>query len=361
MAVFQRVLKTTISDFLREEEMNIMKNQVITAMLMDKKRIKYNCSGTDLNWPIRSARGTMLPYSDGEANQFNRVNRHQRASLPWRGYVITEAITEMEKLMNRGEEALVKYSTELAEWMKEDLEYNFNAKFYLDQTVAANAEDITGLQSVTGNGGGSGGTNGNFPQPTATYAGVNCTLGAYGGSALNGSTWPTGQFTNLYYFWAPLILSSNNSLWGASTNNWANLCTTLLRYGRVYNKNLKGQQGKLDCWIVDGTMFVQLQEATAAKERIQVERNASSSNLVKLGFQDVMNYDGVDIVYDNDCPANNAFGIHFDSLRLNCMYDQMFRSHDMDDINTLSNKLLVGFFGNLQINPRALVNIQPAG
>lgn len=356
MSEFIRVVKSTISDFLKDEEINVLKNQKLTGLLMQKKRISYGHSGKSLFWPVRAARNGMLPYTDAAVLAFNRVNREQDADLPWRSYAMPEAVTKKEKLMNRGRQALVNYATRLGEFIRDDIKYNFNAELYVDGTTNANADRIHGLQSCLGNNGAA-----QYPTPNSTYAGLATNLGNYGGAPAAGSTWPLGQFDPLYYFWSPTLVSYTNTAWGATSATWANNCLASVRKGKLISQNLKGRQGKTDLIVTDPSMYGDFLDAFSAKERIECRRGGESSGLVKLGFEDVVNFDGTDITSEADCPVGNGFGLSFDALELCSMQDQMFDLDEMDDINTLSNKIVGCFFGNLKMNPRGLTQWVAAG
>lgn len=348
MTEFIRIAKSTLKDYLRDEEINILKDQKFTAMLLQKKRITYGHSGRALNWPVRAARNGLTPYSDAQAASFVRLNREQRAEVPWRGYILSEAVTELERLTNRGREALVDYVSRLGEFMRDDLKYGFNAELYIDGTTSTNADRMMGLQSCLGDSGAA-----QYPSPDSTYAGLSTVLGNYGGALLSGS-WPVGKFDPLYYFWSPIIADYTNSAWGASTNNWANNCIEVIRALIVHQRNLKGAQGSIDTFFMDPSMFISLKDALAAKERVLVERDGQNSGLVKAGFLDILNLDGVDLASEADCPINYTYGINFEALELCSMYDQLFDMTDMQDINTLSQKFVAGFWGNMKLNPRGL-------
>lgn len=348
MSVFIRTAKTTISKYLKDEEVNILANQRFTALMMQKKRISYNHSGKSLNWPVKKSRNNIVPYTDGASLSFSRVNRWENADLEWRAYVVPEHVTWLEKLQNRGKEAQVNYATKLGESIKDDLKFNFAAEMYKDGYAAANAGRIMGFGSCLGVTGSN-----QYTAPSDTYAGISTALGGVGGSIITGD-WPNGTFDSEYACWSPLIVNYTHASWAAGTDNWANNCIEVLRYGILHQQNVKGKDGMLDLILTNATMYGAFLDAIDEKERIQVMRDGEKSGLVSLGFRNVVNFDGVDITYEYDCPDTEAYGLNFNELELCSMQGQLFDLKEDNDIDTLSDKIVGCFAGNLKLNPRHL-------
>lgn len=349
MSVFLRTAKTTISKYLKEEEINILSNQRITALLTQKKRVSYNHSGKSLVWPVKKSRNGITPYTDGSTLSFTRHNRHEQAELEWRAYVVPEAVTWLEKLMNKGKEAQVNYTANLGESIKEDLESNFAPELYKDGYDAANAGRIHGFKSCLGVT-----SNAQYTLPYDTYAGLSTTLGGLGGTLTSGS-WPTGVFDAEYHSWSPLVVNYTHSGWAAGTDTWANNAQECMRMGILHQQNARGKKGMLDLIVTNATMYGAFLDAIDEKERINVMREGQKSGLVSLGFTNVVNYDGVDVTYEYDCPATEAYGLNFGSMELCSLQGQLFDLQDDSDLDTLSDRIVGCFAGNLKLNPRHMV------
>ena len=346
--LWTRVQKTTIQQHLREVEENILQNQKITALMMKKGRVSYNHSGTKMTWRIKKARHGMSQYGDAQGVNFDRFNRHEVAELDWRGYIMGESVTKMEKLANRGKEAIVNFVSELTDSMIDDIKYHFASEFYKDGNAPGNEHAIHGFTSWTGITGSN-----QYTDPSDTYAGLLTTLGYYGGSVISGS-WPSGKFDPEYYYWSPLIVNYTHSNWG-STATWAANCIAALRNGIIHSKNQKGLQGQLDMILMTASMYSDLLDNIDEKERIQIDRGAKNSEMIAMGFKDVVNFDGVDCTYEVDVPDTQAFGLNFKEMELCSMQGQLFVPGKDYDINTLSDQYTIDFFGNLRGNPRSTV------
>jgi hypothetical protein len=350
MAEWLRINQTTIEEHLEGEEINILQNQKLLALFQLHKRVSYNHSGKSLTWRIRAKRNSMSSYGDAQQINFDRVNRWRTAELNYGGYVVSESVTEKEKAMNKGKEAIINLRAQLTEAMIDDFKYHFCREFLVtDGNAAGNTDSIQGFPSFLG----VTGTN-QFTSPSDTYGGLSTSLGNFGGAVISGS-WPKGKFDPEYYFHSPLIVNYTHADWGASTDNWANNSVEALRAGIIHQRNTKGRQGMIDLILVTASMYEDYLSTLDDKERIQVFRDGESSGLVKMGFRDVVNFDGVDISYDIDMPDTEGYGINVKEMELCSLNKQLFMPHKGYEVATLSDNYALVFFGQLRCNPRAFV------
>src|SRR5258708_2359145 len=102
MADWARLAATTINEYVRGEEVEVMRNRKILAMLQDRGRVTFNHEGLLLDYKVRYRRAPMSGFIDGDTLTFSRQNRHKTAQLDWRGYSMTDQMTEFEKQKNKG-------------------------------------------------------------------------------------------------------------------------------------------------------------------------------------------------------------------------------------------------------------------
>jgi hypothetical protein len=350
MADWSRIVNTTIANYIKGEEVNILRNRKITAMLKSRGRITMNWSGDHMDWKIRYRRAPMQGYADTDTLTFPRRDRWKTATLPWRGYAITDSMTKGEKLKNRSVQAIINIYDQIARSILEDMEEAFGDEFYIDGNAAGNQKRIHGIESmfssVTQSAGNFVGLPGN------TFAGLSCALGAYGGSWTTG-TWPSGKGDAHYDFWSPLIVDYTNSGWTAQTKTWANTCIEALRFAFLKSQKNKTTKGKLDVCFLESELYRGFLGQLDARQRLLIQSNESNSTLIKLGFTDVQNFDGVDVTYEYGTPNAVGYGMNVDQMELRSMQGQMFVPEGPDyDIAGKSWRFSVDFFGNCVWNPR---------
>lgn len=354
MPEWQRVANTTIHEYLRKQEENITRNRKLLAMLRKKGRITMNHGGDLMDWKVRFKRAPMRTFGEGDTLTFARVNRHKTAQLDWRGYAATDSINKMEKLKNKGTEAIIKIYSEIAPSLMKDIEENFCDELYIDGNASGNEGRIHGFKSYFGYSGAA--SAGYIASPSDTYAGLVTTLGNYGGSWSTVSSnvnWPAGTGDPEYDFWSPLIVDYTDSAWASGTDNWANNCVECIRYAIINSTKNRSMKGMLQLILLEPDMYRNYLEKQETKERLVITRGESDDSLYSLGFKDVTNQDGVEVTSEYGVPTGEGYGICFDELELCSLQDSLFVAETPDfDIASQSERFSIDFFGNMKANPR---------
>ncbi len=361
MPEWSRIVNTTIKNYVKGEEINILRNRKVTAMLKSKGRISFNEEGRLLDWKVRFRRNTMQGFAISDTLTFPQIDRHKTAELPWRGYAMGEAMTKLERLQNKGVAAIVKIYDNLTKTMMSDMEEAFSEEIYVDGNATGNGKRFHGIESFLGAVGSV--TRPFVANPSDTYAGLATTLGNYGGSW--SGNWPSGRGDPQYDFWSPILVNytdNNASGWVAATKTWPNVCLEAIRYGIIKAQRSRSQKGALDTIILEGELYRQFVESLSEKQRIVIQSNSSNSTLIKLGFTDVQNYDGVDVTWEYGMPASTGYGFNFDEAELLSLQGQLFVPTGPDyDIASQSYRFSLDCFGNMKFCPRSFLKFYPYG
>jgi hypothetical protein len=358
MAEWSRVVNTTTHDWLRGEEVNVLRNRKLLALMKEKGRISFNHFGDAVNWKVQYKQVPLQGAADGDTLTFPRRDRWKSAQLDWRGYASTDSMTKKERLMNRSTAQLVDMYADIAKLLMQDMKTQFGQEFYVDGYASGNEKRLHGIESFMG--GSVAQTNQPIELPSKSYAGLNTDLGSYGGNWTG--NWPDGLGDAHYDFWSPLQIDYTNTLaaasggWQSSTQTWPNVCTEALNYGIIYTQKNRTMEEKLDVVLLDVLLYRQFKDAMRVKERIEVQRNGAESKLVKLGFEDTLNMDGCDITSEYGIPANTGYGFNVDMMELRSMQGQMFVPNGPEyNQGTMSWRFVIDFWGNLCFNPRYFV------
>lgn len=312
MAEWAGVVASTITKYFRGEVDNTMRNRKWLAILNDRGLLSFNNSGIQVQWNPRYLQNTLLGFDDSDTLTFSRVNRHKNAILPWRGYAMTEQMTDREKEMNKGAEAIVKLFSNKAKWMMEDIRQQLGTELYVDGNASGNGQRWHGIESFMGiSGTVSGSKAGNNSD---SYAGLTTNLGTYGGTWTG--NWPEGTGPTQYDFWSPLVVDYTNALWNQSTKTWAYTALDALRYGLMAGRRNDSMDKQVDLVLLDRNMYFQFVTLLSAEERLMVTPTNGSSGLYKLGFTDTQNFDGVDVTWEYGTPANVGYGLCMNEIEL---------------------------------------------
>jgi hypothetical protein len=364
---WSRIVNTTTHDFIREVEVNVMRNRKLLAVMQDRGRVSFGHSGDLMDWKIRYKRAPMIGYADADTLTFSRRDRWKTAQLEWRGYAATDSMTKMERLKNKNVEAIVKIYSEIAKNLMDDLDDQFGDEFYINGTAAGNEKRVHGIETFMG----TSGTSAKQPVglPNSSYAGLVCTLGNYGGSwSTTGATttntdWPMGTGDAHYDFWAPLIVDYTNANatsatngttgWTSATKTWPNTCEEALRYGIVAGEKNRSKKGQLDIILLENELYRQFAQFQAGKEQLRVQRGDKPGGLYALGFADTINFEGCDVSFEYGIPRGSGYGWSMDNMELKSLQDSLFAPEGPDyDIASKSYRYSIDFMGNLTHNVR---------
>lgn len=357
-----RLVNTTIREYLKGAEPNVLRNRKLLALLKERGRITFNHEGTQVDWAVQYKLPPMVGYGDSDTLTFARRDYWKRANLPWRGYSATDQMTEKEKLMNKGAAALIKSYSEIVPNLLEGMEQRFGDEMYIDGNASGNELRIHGFNSFSGLGSNS------TKQPIVllddSYGGLDTDLAAYGGTwSTTGTTttatdWPSGTGDEHYDFWSPLVVNYVSNIttdaaagttgWAATTKTWPNTCLEALRFGIIKSRKNKKKNGMLDVILLENELYRQFEDLADNNERLIVKRGDASA-MYRLGFTDAVNLDGVDITYEYGIPTGNGYGFAVDQMELCSLQGQLFVPRGpIYAEETMSYRFSISFFGNLK-------------
>lgn len=345
----------TINRYIREETKAIMRKRVLLAMLQSKGRVTLNMSGKLVDWKVKYKRSPMSPFTDGDSIVFTRQDKHKTAQLPMRSYIVSQSMNKSDKLMNAGKEAIIKKYSSMVKECLDDIRDQFSEQLIqVDGNAAGNTDRIHGLESVfsaTNNASALVGTNND------TYAGLSTTRQNYGGSWTG--TWPDGYGDSQFDFWSPLVVNYNSTLaaasggWSPTTKTWSNTCVEALRFAII---NTQRNSDDLDLFLLEKNLYRQFLDKADDSERLVVNRN-QDVGMTKLGFRGV-NVDGVDIYWEVGVPTGVGYGLCLDEIELMSWQNQLFASNSDFNLETVSDRVAIDFYGNLKMtSPRTLCKL----
>lgn len=313
---------TTIYDYIKGETVAVLRRRKLLAILNDRGLITFNNSGLGVDWRVRYLQAALKGFDDSDTLTFDRINRHVEAFLPWRGYNMTDSMTERERKINSGLPAIVKVFAGKSKWMMDDFKQQIGEELYIDGNASGNNKRFHGIESFMGVSGTVSGSR--FGNPSDTYAGLATDLGAKGGSWTG--NWPDGVGSASYDYFSPRIVDYTNALWPQSSKTWAATCIDALREGLMACKVNDDQDKQIDLIVMDRQLYRQFITLYQTEERLNVVRSdQGTSGLLKLGFnQDIINFDGTDLTWEYGCPANVGYGW--------CMNEVELRSLDSEFI-----------------------------
>lgn len=369
-----RILNTTHQQYVRSETINTLRNDKLLALLQAKGRITFNNTGNFVQWPVEYKLIPVTPYADMDVISFQRHNTDKIAQLEVRGYQTSEAISKKERLMNSGMEAFVNIWDTRFQKMNKAMNRHFSGELYIDGNASANTKRLHGFESFfalqkvatvdqTLNITSTTPTNRDknaadkVGAPDDTYAGLKTKLGDAGGSWTG--SWPDGTGDSEYDYWSPLIVNWSSTDWSGAAGKWSTDGQAILRFGIMQARKNSGKEGLQDLVLLDRTRYIDFLADVQADQRVVIQRGPEASLLVRLGFGDTVNFEGVDISSEFEVGTDLGFGFNADFMELKSWQPELFvLTGPYYDENTMTWRETLDFFGNMLCNPRNMTKYQ---
>jgi hypothetical protein len=366
-----RVIQTTIQNYLRETEQTTFRRFKVFAMLEGSGNVVMNSSGLNLNWQVRM-RNQPVSGNNGETPRvFARQNLFQTATLPYRGYQVTDSIFRREMLENRGQAALINVAGGMATRLEESMSEHLAKEIYIDGNRAGNELRFHGLESIFAIDGTVNVVDGTkraanaddpFGWPADNYAGLSTGLGAVAGSQLQGS-WPNGVADPEYDYWSPIVVNYTSKYFkgknsaGADSFTWDDQCVQAVREGIQQAKRNDTKESQIDMVVLDRKLYIAYMNKLDAKERALI---SSNTGLKQYGFKDSFLQDGCDITTEYSVPLNCGYGLSIANMELYCMEGNLLTSEGpFYNEDTQAYRYVVSVLGNIKLkSPRNFFKLQ---
>lgn len=363
---WSRVATTTLRNYLKGYEQEVFRNYKVLAILDKRGRTQVDESGAGRQWQVQY-RLSPLVSNNGEGTiTFQREDQWKDVYLDWRGYIVQDAITRRERLMNRGKAALVDIMGGAVTRLKEAIRQQIGPEVYVDGGATGNEQRFHGFESFCGTNGTLDSTKaGTFTQhsataadpvayPHGTYGGLNTDLGYYTGSQQSG-VWPLGVTDPQADFFSPLMVNYTSSYFGGASPTWADQCELAMRFLIINSQRNIRRAGQMDTLILDRELYRQALNKYSPMQRIEV----SGTELRELGFKDTFMLDGCEVTWEYGLPngQNGAtlnggyqgYGFNFECLTLFSGESQLFNPQEVTyNPETQTTRFCVDIIGNLQ-------------
>jgi hypothetical protein len=355
-----RLVNTTTAQYLKDAEPLILRDRKLLALMESKGRIKFNSFGTELDWKLEFKEAPLQAFADGDTVTFARRDRYKTAKLPFRAYIMTDTMSQQERLQNRGPAQIVNLYGNVIQLMIQNFGNQFGDQLYVDGNAAGNTRKIHGIESFMGVNTAAQASATGFAQPSDTFADLSTVPGNYGGTWTG--SWPQGSGESHYDFYSPILVNYTDATAGAytaTTKTWPNTCIPALRKGITKSNKSKSKSGKLDMILLEDQLFEDLKNAIP--QNLQIYRN-EKVGLVALGFTDVIQFDGVDITTEFGMPSATGYGFNTMQMEMHSLQDRLFVSVGPTwDEGTQNWRFQLTYYGNVKWMPKFFVKWKDYG
>lgn len=355
------IVHSTMPKYLKKLVDTTMRDRLLLAMVQSRGRVKLNCSGDYLQWPVFYSLPEMETYNDGGIVNFGNHNPNLSLAVNWRGYIVQDSISQMQNAMNSGDTAIVNLFQQKQNNIKQSIREKFCAELYGDGDASDAGMRIHGLESFLSYDDSltDAGDTIAYPNDTFGLTSESTTPQDHGGYWSAGGTspnhtlasdWPDGQGTSEYDCLSPKLVNWSSNAWGTSSTAWEANAWRVTDAMIDWLSYTGGKEAKPDVIVYSNDMFRGYKNAQESKTRINIPHKESQD----LGFSDTLNHNGVAIDKDFDCPMNTGYAINVDKMELCSLFPQLFwyEGPDKDPHSAWSYLFATGFYGNCTWQPK---------
>ena len=188
---------------------------------------------------------------------------------------------------------------------------------------------------------------------TATYANLSTAVNTVGGTAQP-------------RLWTPVIVNTDRTPSGGSQRTWENYADEYMRYAFLQACYGQDKKNKVSLVLLNRDAWEQFLNLIDDKEEIQVGRG-TDKELVSLGFEDHVKFDGVSVMWDDAVPTTDddaltvhGYGFTPERMMLKVLgkkgNKQLFTSRVTFNDSYRSDNIFMHLLGNLKFeSPRHFI------
>lgn len=367
---WNQLLMTTTPQYLRQVQVNIIRNRKVLALMESKNRIVLNCNGTKTDWRVEYKMPPLVGFADGDVADFDPADKFKNPNLEWRALIMTDAMSEMTRLENKGDAAIINIYENIISGMARAIRDQFGDEVYKDGSLAANSRNLHGIESCLGTAGSPNKLTNGFVEPNDTYATLSTKPGYYGGNhtgtgvTAGATAWPVGTNDAHYDFYSPVLVNYTDptaGVYSAGTKAWPNTCEEAMNRLCTKSKRSSSKEGMLDLLLLNEELFQQYKDVNRGRQQLMVTPGGPGT-LWSLGFTDGLMFDGTNLSSEYGVPATTGYGFNTMEMELRCLQSQLFVPNGPNFNETTRYwNFDITFYGNFRFNPKFLGKLYPWG
>lgn len=367
MAEDSQLLLVQAKKYVKGQSDLTMRRRLWLAMMERYGTFQFGASGYDCNWDVQYAQPDLEQFADSDEIAYSNHRAYKQATTDVRGYKMTDSLSLKQNLMNQGEGQIVPLLSQKLTNMVKAARDQFSSEVYIDGNLSGNEQRFHGINSFTGAGACAAGDI--VAKNNHTYAGLSTIQGHYGGrwssdlasnlrpNATLANDWPYGNGKSEYDFWTPKLVNTSSTGWPGGSTSWTDNCAHVLRAIGIWCHCTLGDENSPMMHMMGSKFFNDFKTSFDPALRILVPHKASSD----LGFEDALNFEGMAIKYEFDCPADEGYSLTPSAMECFFLTPQLFvsgKSPWFDD-DQQKWKLLLYTFGNFRWMPKYFAKFYP--
>ena len=331
------------------------RERLLFAKLASDGRISLNQASEEFRIPTKCRESTPFNFQPGSTVSYAPVDRLKHFVFNTAKYGNTDQITHLEEMLAKGPDALVDRYSEILPGLSEDLAKTMGHDLYADGNATGSELKLQGFESWAGTSTTAAGDI--VAKPSDTYGGISTALGSAipgtwstdlttSPNANQANDWPFGSGPVSYDFNTPKLFNWSSTSWPSGVSNtFVNTAGYTLRSMTTAMSRLGGKDDKPRLVVMASKLFVDFKNLMDDGNRNLLPHEEARD----LGFPtDVLNYDGLMVTHEYDCPDNCLYMLNTQKMELRSVAPELiWMQPPAYDSGNLSKNFIVGFYGQL--------------
>lgn len=327
-------------------------------MLKRKGNTTFNNGGSPVNiWTSDVDEPPISPWGSFQGANYTQRPYSVQYTMPWGGYKGTDLWDKHQQVILSGSQAarlqIYSYYDRVFKKLKQAFMNALHGEFFINGMSTGNDKRFWGINTVFGTASTTVAAD-KIAKLSNTYANQPVALGGLGSTtwtsslstkpnASVGYDWPEGQGAAKFDAGSPLWMNTTSTSYGVGSNQFKDTCEKQMRQAFDWMNALSGPKGGVEYCMMARNLFTQFKDYMSAKFTALLPHKPS----MDWGFTGTVDFEGVPIRPEWDCPVNEYYFFNLDSIELAfCGSEMTEQEGPKFDMNALAFLFLLLSAGN---------------
>jgi hypothetical protein len=366
---WELILNQAMPEMVKEVVDATIYKRLWLAQLQSRGKVKTGVPGSYAKKrPIDWKEVPILPFTHGTNPVYAPRDYLKWTEMGWKGSYATDLMDYVEyKEIASSPNTIVDRYARIVPKLLQGLKNYIGKQLYADSNATGHENDFDGIETACGVAGATDATcdvADIVAVPDGTYQGLPTDLAQAGSwssdlttkpNATIATDWPEGTGSSEYGYRSPKLVNWSSSSWGTSKVTWESNCQRVLSRTAMWIRNTYGGEGNGSSLMgmLSTDLMSGFKNSLRAANMILTPHKESES----LGFGDVLNFEGVGLTSEPNCPVNTGYVLDMDDVTVSFLGKDMIETFGPFKESDMLWKWNAIVLGNLELNPRRLAKL----
>jgi len=361
---WELILNQAIPEYVKEVVDATIYKRLWLSMLQARGKVKLGVPGSYAKKrPVDWKEVPIQDFTHGTNPDYAPRDYLKWVEMGWKGSYASDSMDYIEyKEIAHSPNTVVDRYARIIPKMLQGLRNFIGKQLYSDSTATGNSNGFDGVETACGDSTCAVGDL--VALPDGSYQGLDTDLAQAGTWSTDLTTspnstiatdWPEGSGDSEYAYRAPKLVNWSSNAWGTSKVTWESNCQRAVSRTADWIRTTYGGEGEGSSLMgmFSTGMMSGFKNSLRASNLILTPHRESD----KLGFGDVLNFEGVGMHSEYGCPVNTGYILDMDDITISFLGDKMIETFGPFKESDMMWKWNAIVLGNIELNPRRLAKL----